>query len=331
MSRIIVIEAGHGGRDPGAVGNGLREKDLNLRLLEHIRSEATRAGVIDNFRFVRDTDVDMNMTTRNSQIVSHNPHLIVSLHCNAFNQSSANGFETWINNETIRPLATRIHNQVFNYHNSHTRTADRGVRRNGHNGNLGLMPNHANTVLFEHLFMTNPEILRMNDDNYLRGLARAIISATLEREINFNPQVAATPDLSVALGLTQGQLTVNTTLRAEPRSNANPIRSVRAGVIFERGRREGEWFFIRLASGEEGWVRTTTFRRGIGRSLGFSEGQTTRVVQFRETARTNNTNIIRALPVGQMVQLGSSGHTNEFWRVRVHNVTGFVRRNAVRL
>ena len=62
MSRIIILDPGHGGSDPGAVGNGLKEKDLNL-----VISLATRDALADydcTVKLTRTKDVYVALSTR---------------------------------------------------------------------------------------------------------------------------------------------------------------------------------------------------------------------------------------------------------------------------
>lgn len=42
---MIIVDAGHGGNDPGAVGNGLQEKDLNLGAAEYMFKRLTDLGI----------------------------------------------------------------------------------------------------------------------------------------------------------------------------------------------------------------------------------------------------------------------------------------------
>lgn len=42
---MVIVDAGHGGSDPGAIGNGLQEKDLNLKAAEYMFERLTQLGI----------------------------------------------------------------------------------------------------------------------------------------------------------------------------------------------------------------------------------------------------------------------------------------------
>ena len=94
-ARTIVIDAGHGGHDPGSSGrNGLQEKDLvldvALRLERLIRAEL-RAEVI----MTRATDVFIPLEERTAIANSRGADLFLSIHANSSRNSGARGIETY--------------------------------------------------------------------------------------------------------------------------------------------------------------------------------------------------------------------------------------------
>lgn len=80
--RIIVIDPGHGGSDPGAVGvNNLREADINLKTALYLREllEASGATVI----LTRGADFDVTLAERVQLVRRIMPDIFVSVHYNA--------------------------------------------------------------------------------------------------------------------------------------------------------------------------------------------------------------------------------------------------------
>lgn len=107
----IVLDPGHGGKDPGAVGkNGLKEKDVTLKLARMLREKLTNeagAKVI----LTRDSDVFIPLEERTAIANSQEADLFVSIHINAAPRRTASGIETYIlslsNNEDARRVAAR--------------------------------------------------------------------------------------------------------------------------------------------------------------------------------------------------------------------------------
>lgn len=92
----IVIDPGHGGKDPGALGpNGLQEKTLVLQvaklLRQLIRKHLPRYRVI----MTREKDVFVPLTERTKLANNHQADVFVSIHTNASKRRSVRGVETW--------------------------------------------------------------------------------------------------------------------------------------------------------------------------------------------------------------------------------------------
>lgn len=88
----IVIDAGHGGKDPGAVGHGLQEADINLRLAKCLAVELrTKKHTVI---MTRSADEYLSLAQRSEIANNNNADLFVSLHCNAATNPNANGIET---------------------------------------------------------------------------------------------------------------------------------------------------------------------------------------------------------------------------------------------
>ena len=92
--RTVVLDPGHGGRDPGALGAyGLREKDVTLRLARALRPRLVARG----FRVVmtRDSDRTLSLEERTALAEGVGGDVFVSLHINASRRRSARGIETY--------------------------------------------------------------------------------------------------------------------------------------------------------------------------------------------------------------------------------------------
>jgi N-acetylmuramoyl-L-alanine amidase len=86
----IVIDAGHGGSNPGAIGvNGLEEKDVNLDIAYALRDELDKIGY--ETILTRSSDTDMSLEDRVRFTVEHKADLFVSIHSNSYGDPKTRG------------------------------------------------------------------------------------------------------------------------------------------------------------------------------------------------------------------------------------------------
>lgn len=95
--RTVVIDPGHGGRDPGAVGpSKIYEKDVvlavSLKLGEMIKKVYPDVKVI----YTRETDKFVGLGARATMANKEKADLFISIHANAAGSRSARGFESWV-------------------------------------------------------------------------------------------------------------------------------------------------------------------------------------------------------------------------------------------
>lgn len=95
--RTVVIDAGHGGKDPGAIGvTGVKEKDValsvSLNVGNKIKANYPNVKVI----YTRDSDVFVGLAERARIANRANADLFISVHANAFTKESSKGTESWV-------------------------------------------------------------------------------------------------------------------------------------------------------------------------------------------------------------------------------------------
>ena len=187
---VVFLDPGHGGRDPGAVYNGLREKDLNMSIYRKLRSELEKLGY--TVLTSRDSDVYVDYVTERSEMVNKtDADVFISIHFNATGVPGANrsGVETYIYepDEDIKPrinkvahddptrlseskrLADNIHNSVV----SVAGTNDRGV----HGSNYAVLRETVKpAVLLELGYIDSPEYKKISDDKYQNKLVEGIVT-----------------------------------------------------------------------------------------------------------------------------------------------------------
>ncbi|MAU16745.1 MAG: N-acetylmuramoyl-L-alanine amidase [Muricauda sp.] len=91
---VVVLDAGHGGHDPGNIGNGYLEKKIALAIVLKIGEELEKQPDI-KVVYTRDDDTFVDLFERGQIANKANADLFVSVHCNAHN-SDAYGTETYV-------------------------------------------------------------------------------------------------------------------------------------------------------------------------------------------------------------------------------------------
>ena len=196
-TRTVVLDAGHGGKDPGTMGKtGVKEKDVALDIALRVKAHLAAAGI--RVVMTRDSDRFWELEDRPYLAARGGGDLFVSLHMNAASSRTVQGIETFVT-------------AVENY----PPTSESRL-----NGKFPAVPNnqfnHSNTILGTQIHRSLVGITRAED----RGLKRArfvvlrnsaMPSALVECGFLSNPkeeQKLATPSYreTVALGVAQGIL-----------------------------------------------------------------------------------------------------------------------------
>ena len=96
---VVALDAGHGGRDGGAQGDGLSEKDLTLKIAKYCKAELERYSGV-RVVMTRSGDFYVGLSERVRYAVSQGADVFVSLHINSSTNSSAHGAEVIIPNDS---------------------------------------------------------------------------------------------------------------------------------------------------------------------------------------------------------------------------------------
>ncbi|MGI8933027.1 MAG: N-acetylmuramoyl-L-alanine amidase [Phormidesmis sp.] len=170
----VVLDAGHGGRDPGAIGiGGLREKDINLDISRRVQQILNDRGI--NTVMARADDRELDLQPRVDIAERANADIFVSIHANAISLSrpEVNGLETYYHSSGLR-LAQTIHNSLL----QRTDLNDRGVRRARF---YVLVNTSMPAVLVETGFVTGREdAARFRDPQAVGRIAEGIANGILQ-------------------------------------------------------------------------------------------------------------------------------------------------------
>ncbi len=170
----VVVDAGHGGRDPGAQAHGLTEKEVNLSISMRLAQILRARGV--TVTTTRDTDVFIPLDDRAAMADRVSADVLVSIHADAAERLEASGTTVFISRQASaesRDLAERI-NAAF----VESGIESRGVRTAGFRV---LVAHSKPAVLVECGFLTNEyDASRLARADYRQRLAQLIADAVTD-------------------------------------------------------------------------------------------------------------------------------------------------------
>lgn len=105
--RRVIIDAGHGGHDTGAIGpKGTREKDVSLAIAKKLAARLEEAGL--EVLLTRDDDTYVKLEDRTRYANKHKGDLFISVHCNAAPTKGMRGIETYTLNTSSNRYSIRL-------------------------------------------------------------------------------------------------------------------------------------------------------------------------------------------------------------------------------
>ena len=164
----VFIDPGHGGSDPGALGFGYRESDINLQVAKKVEDKLKLKGI--DVKMSRSSDVFYSLAERAEMANSYGADAFVSIHQNSASSTSANGIETYYNRDRVedKPLSDEVQNQVI----SQTEAYNRGVKNAGF---AVLVRTKMTAALVECGFISNEsEANKISNPTYQDKLATGI-------------------------------------------------------------------------------------------------------------------------------------------------------------
>ncbi len=118
MAKKVVVDAGHGGSDPGTIANGIVEKDINLKISKYIYNRLKELGI--DAALTRETDVTLGPNDRPKKVQSFfgkgNDVVVISNHVNSGGGDGAEIIYALRNNDTLsRLIAKELENAGQNF------------------------------------------------------------------------------------------------------------------------------------------------------------------------------------------------------------------------
>lgn len=182
----IVLDAGHGGHDPGAVANGLREKDLTLAIVKHIGRILGEYEGAEVF-YTRTDDRYLSLEERAAIANKLKADLLISVHINA---GGGTGFESYIYNGNVSSVTIAYQNVIHAEIVKAINVTDRGKKRANY---AVLRETKMPAILTENLFIDNAnDAAKLKSEQFLQQIAyghvQGIVKAFgLKKKANSTP------------------------------------------------------------------------------------------------------------------------------------------------
>lgn len=185
LGKVIYLDPGHGGLDPGAIYKDIKESDINLEISKKIQNSLEKAGAIVYLTRYGDYDLSLPNTinrkrsdlSRRSNIINRsNCDLYLSIHLNADSSNTWRGAQTFYvennsQNQKIAELFQTHFQKKLNTKRSSKKKSDLYLNKRVE------MPG----ILVEVGFITNAnERYMLRQDTYQQKVANTILEATIE-------------------------------------------------------------------------------------------------------------------------------------------------------
>lgn len=175
--KVIVVDPGHGGSNPGAVANNTRESDHNLAVSLKLRDKLVQAGA--KVIMTRDTDrtvaaegssLGQELQARVAMAEANNADAFVSIHSNSNPDSKIAGGMTFYHSANSSDLASKVQNAMI----KETGAVDKGTS----SATFYVLRNTSMpSILVEMGFVTNAqEAARLSSNSYRTSLANGIFN-----------------------------------------------------------------------------------------------------------------------------------------------------------
>lgn len=184
LGKTIYLDAGHGGKDPGAIYDTVYEKDINLDIVKKLQFELEKLGAV--VLLTRDDDYDLasidakkrkqsDLSKRADLINESKCDMYISVHLNAYSSTKWSGLQIFY--DDINPN-NKVLAEVMNETLKSNLKNVREIKRE--NGYFMYHKINVTGILIESGFITNSnDRYKLKDSNYQAILARNIVSGVV--------------------------------------------------------------------------------------------------------------------------------------------------------
>lgn len=169
----LYLDPGHGGTDPGATGNGIKEKDIVLILARKIRDILLKNYKNIEVKMSRDSDVFISLDARTKEANTWNADAFLSIHVNASTVKDAKGFATYTYTKTnaqTKAFQNVMHEEIKRALNGVSGVDDDGKKQ----ANFHVLRESGMTALLsENFFISNlSDAEKLKNNSILDRLAK---------------------------------------------------------------------------------------------------------------------------------------------------------------
>lgn len=170
----IYWDKGHGGRDSGAVGNGLQEKELVRKIVDYGMKYLDSQYEGFQQKTSRVSDETRTLDQRTDEANSWGANLLVSVHINSATVKTANGFESHIYpnaGAATVSFQNMLHGEIMQVNKAFGVTTDRGKKQSNFHM---LRESKMVACLTENLFIVNTsDSNKLKNEDYLKAIGEA--------------------------------------------------------------------------------------------------------------------------------------------------------------
>ena len=177
MAVKVLIDPGHGGHDSGAVGHGLKEKDLTLKIAKKIRDMLSKYSNVV-VKLTREDDRYLSLSQRAKIANDWKADIFISIHINSATNKNALGFESFVWNGGLGAATIANQNVIHAEIVRSTGWRDRGKKR----ANFAVLRNtKMPAILTENGFISNAsDAAKLKQDSFLNKIAKGHVDGLVK-------------------------------------------------------------------------------------------------------------------------------------------------------
>ncbi|WHH58365.1 N-acetylmuramoyl-L-alanine amidase [Petroclostridium sp. X23] len=306
----LVIDPGHGGSDPGAVGSYSKEKDINLLLSLKLKNKLTASGI--SVICTREDDSEVSLQKRCDIANNYGADYFISMHCNSAKDTGASGTETYClaTGGKAYELAKVLQQAMIEFNNN----KDRGVKVANY---YVLKYTNMPAVIIETMFLSNQQEEERLNNTQWQDLFTSYLAEAICVYLGFTPVLSNKTPIMGGAEATAKQMDIflrkfnaDAPYLAELYLKVGKLEGVRGDLAFAQSILETGYFRFEgaVSKAQNNFAGLGATGNGVqGAVFGTpEEGITAQIQHLKAYATTNPLNTVQVDPRFNLVQRGSA-------------------------